>query len=67
MPHFHSKGAPETYPIERVWCYLHETITCNHRCQSIDELLREVTDWNAAQNNFYLQTVSFRELYSLVA
>jgi putative transposase len=30
--------SPETNPIERVWWHLHETITRNHRCQSIDEL-----------------------------
>jgi len=65
--HFLPKYAPETNPIERVWWHLHETITRNHRCKSIDELLREVTDWTAAQTNFYLQTASFRELYSLAA
>jgi hypothetical protein len=35
--------------------------------RSIDELLREVTDWAAAQNNFYLQTASFRNIYPLAA
>jgi transposase len=65
--HFLPKYAPETNPIERVWWHLHETITRNHRCKSIDELLREVTDWTAAQQNFYLQTASFRDLYSMAA
>jgi transposase len=67
VPHFHPKYAPEMNSIERVWCQLHETITRNHRCQSIDDLLREITDWTTAQNNFYLQTVGIRELNSLVA
>jgi hypothetical protein len=58
---------PETNPIERVWWHLHETITRNHRCQSIDELLREVTDWAAAHKTFFLQTASFKGLYSLAA
>jgi transposase len=65
--HFLPKYAPETNPIERIWWHLHETITRNHRCRSIDELLREVTDWAAAQNNFYLQTASFRNIYPLAA
>jgi putative transposase len=65
--HFLPKYAPETNPIERVWWHLHETITRNHRCQSIDELLGEVTDWAEAQKTFFLQTASFRDLYSLAA
>jgi transposase len=37
--HFLPKYAPETNPIERVWWHMHDTITRNHRCQTIDELL----------------------------
>jgi transposase len=40
--HYLQKYAPETNPIERVWWHLHETITRNHRCGSIEELLNEV-------------------------
>jgi transposase len=65
--HFLPKYAPETNPIERVWWHLHETITRNHRCVSIDELLREVADWAAAHKTFFLQTASFRATYSLAA
>jgi transposase len=36
---------PETTPIERVWWHLHETITRNHPCTTIAELLRELSDW----------------------
>jgi transposase len=63
--HFLPKYAPETNPIERVWWHLHETITRNHRWQSIDELLSQVTDWAQAQKTFYLQTASFADVYSL--
>lgn len=52
--HFLPKYAPETNPIERVWWHLHETITRNHRCQTIDELLRETYDWFEANSNHYL-------------
>jgi putative transposase len=33
------KYAPDTNPIERVWWRLHEAVTRNHRCQSMEELL----------------------------
>jgi transposase len=50
--HFLPKRAPETNPIERVWWRLHETITRNHRCRSIDELLGQVLDWAEHQPGF---------------
>jgi transposase len=65
--HYLPKYAPETNPIERVWWHLHETITRNHRCRTINELLTQVYEWANAQQNFYLQTASFRDLYALAA
>jgi putative transposase len=65
--HYLPKYAPETNPIERVWWHLHETITRNHRCHSIDELLSEVYSWVNRQRTFYLQTASFRDTYALAA
>jgi putative transposase len=65
--HYLPKYAPETNPIERIWWHLHETITRNHRCRTIDELLTEVYDWAAAQGDFYRQTLSFRATYKLAA
>lgn len=65
--HFLPKYAPETNPIERVWWHLHETLTRNHRCQTLDELLHNVYDWAACQQNFASQTAHFQELYSLAA
>jgi transposase len=64
--HFLPKYAPQTNPIERVWWHLHETLTRNHRCRSIEELLGQVQAWTE-QQNFYLQTASFRDLYRLAA
>ena len=43
--HFLPKYAPECNPIERVWWKLHEEITRNHRCQTLDELLNLTFDW----------------------
>jgi putative transposase len=65
--HYLPKYAPETNPIERVWWHLHETITRNHRCRSIDELLSEVYTWADTHETFYLQTASFRDTYAMAA
>lgn len=51
--HYLPKYAPETNPIERVWWQLHETLTRNHRCQTIEELLGDVHEWVNAQPSFY--------------
>ena len=65
--HYLPKYAPETNPIERVWWHLHETITRNHRCRTIDELLSQVYAWATAHYTFYLQTHSFRTIYKIAA
>jgi transposase len=65
--HYLPKYAPETNPIERIWWHLHETITRNHRCHTIDELLNQVLQWAEAQSTFYRQTIAFRTTYKLAA
>jgi transposase len=65
--HYLPKYAPETNPIERIWWHLHETITRNHRCRTIDELLDQVSQWAAVQSDFYRQTMNFRTTYKLSA
>ncbi len=51
--HFLPRYAPETNPIERVWWTLHETLTRNHRCATIDDLLCDVYHWIEARPCFY--------------
>jgi transposase len=63
--HYLPKYAPETNPIERVWWHLRETITRNHRCQTLEELVGQVFDWAEAQPSFFLQTISYRDTYKL--
>lgn len=58
--HYLPTYAPETNPIERVWWHLHETITRNHQCATIEELLREVYDWFAAEQFFPIETSLYR-------
>lgn len=53
--HFLPTYSPEANPIERVWWSLHETITRNHRCKSIDELLGNVYAWIDVHNVFPLE------------
>jgi putative transposase len=65
--HYLPKYAPETNPIERVWWHLRETITRNHRCQSLEELLFQIYDWVEARQDFFMQTISFRKTYQLAA
>lgn len=61
--HFLPKYAPETNPIERVWWHLHETITRNHRKQTIEELLEETIHWFDAQRRFPVE----KGIYAAVA
>jgi transposase len=43
--HYLPLYAPECNPIERVWWRLHEAVTRNHRCRSMEELLDLTFDW----------------------
>ena len=43
--HYLPKHAPETNPIERVWWHLHEEITRNHRCKTIEQLIELTFAW----------------------
>ncbi|MCH7726237.1 MAG: IS630 family transposase [Planctomycetes bacterium] len=54
--HFIPKYAPETNPIERVWWHLHEEITRNHRCQTIEELVELVFQWFRYKETFEIET-----------
>jgi transposase len=56
--HYLPKYAPETNPIERVWWQLHETLTRNHRCRTIDELLANVFAWISSDRCFYNQELA---------
>jgi transposase len=56
--HYLPKYAPETNPIERIWWRLHETLTRNHRCQGIDELLDNIYEWVETQRCFFTRTLS---------
>lgn len=50
--HFLPAYAPQTNPIERVWWHLHETVTRNHRCQTLEELVGQAYEWFEANDNY---------------
>jgi putative transposase len=50
--HFLPKYAPETNPIERIWWRLHESVTRNHRCEDIQQLLDDVFEWVKTNKRF---------------
>jgi putative transposase len=48
--HYLPRRAPECNPIERVWWHLHDEITRNHSCQTMQELLELVLAWLEDRN-----------------
>jgi putative transposase len=57
--HYLPKYSPDTNPIERVWWRLHEAVTRNHRCQSMDELLDLTFDWFETRTHFRVQSTVY--------
>jgi transposase len=53
--HYLPLYAPETNPIERVWWHLHDEITRNHQCRTLQELLDLVFRWLEAGNPFAIE------------
>ena len=54
--HYLPVYAPECNPIERVWWRLHEAVTRNHRCGSMEELLDLTFQWFDSRTHFRVQT-----------
>ena len=59
--HYLPKYAPDTNPIERVWWRLHEAVTRNHRCRTMDELLDLTFDWFATRTHFRVRSSVYAE------
>jgi putative transposase len=57
--HYLPAYAPDTNPIERVWWRLHEAVTRNHRCQSMDELLDLTFDWFETRTHFRVKSAIY--------
>lgn len=48
--HFLQPYCPNDNKIERVWLDLHANVTRNHRCRSMDELMREASRYLMTRN-----------------
>jgi len=48
--HFLPRRSPDCNPIERVWWHLHEEVTRNHQCRSMEELLDFTFGWLGSRN-----------------
>ena len=59
-PHFLPKYSPDCNPIERVWWNLHDRITRNHQCQSMQELLELTFAWLGSRNPFKVEDTVYR-------
>jgi putative transposase len=57
--HYLPVYAPETNPIERVWWLLHEEVSRDHACGSIQELLDQALAWLAAHGPFQIQDLIY--------
>jgi len=57
--HFLPKYAPDLNPIERVWWRLHEAITRNHQCQSLEELVELALAWLTDRKYFKVRDKAY--------
>jgi putative transposase len=57
--HFLPKYAPDLNPVERVWWRLHEAITRNHQCQTIEELVDLALRWLTDRKYFKVQDEAY--------
>ena len=50
--HLLPRYSPDCNPIERVWWNLHEQITRNHKCKTMEELMDLTFDWLESRKRF---------------
>ena len=52
--------SPDCNPIERVWWRLHEEVTRNHQCRSMEELLDFTFGWLGSRNPFKVEASAYK-------
>jgi transposase len=57
--HFLPRYAPDLNPIERVWWRLHEAITRNHQCRTVEELVELALAWLTDRKYFKVQDEAY--------
>jgi len=58
--HFLPRRSPDCNPIERVWWHLHEEVTRNHQCRSMEELLDFTFGWLGSRNPFKVEASAYK-------
>ncbi len=65
--HYLPAYSPKDNPIERVWWHLREQITRNHRCASIDELVKLTLAWLEEHGRFKVEGGMYQRLKARAA
>jgi len=60
--HYLPAYSPKDNPIERVWWHLHEEITRNHRCESVEELIKLTLAWLEERGPFKIEGAMYERL-----
>lgn len=60
--HYLPSYSPQDNPIERVWWHLHEQITRNHQCKSIEELVMLTMAWLEQRGAFKIEGAMYERL-----
>ena len=59
--HYLPTYSPDCNPVERVWWRLHEAVTRNHRCKTMQERLDLTFDWFETRTHFRVQSGIYNE------
>jgi putative transposase len=60
--HYLPAYSPQDNPIERVWWHLHEQITRNHQCQSMEDLVQLTMAWLDEHGAFKIEGAMYERL-----
>ena len=60
--HYLPAYSPSDNPVERVWWHLREQVTRNHRCASIDELVKLTLAWLDEHGRFKIEGGMYQRL-----
>jgi transposase len=60
--HYLPTYSPNDNPVERVWWHLREEVTRNHRCESIDELVKLTFAWLEERGAFKVEGGMYQRL-----
>ena len=65
--HYLPAYAPKHNPVERAWWHLREQVTRNHRCASIDELVKLTLAWLEERGAFKIEGGMYQRLKAKAA